>query len=165
MNLQKYLRVCIFRYVYLKNNLTKTNIISQMKRSYYQNTITNFLKEETNSIFGQLAKNHQHDLDELQKNAWLKQIQFLKSELVDIEGNIYFEFSIPRMGKRVDNILIIRDFIFIIEFKVGDFHYTQDAQYQTIDYCLDLKTFTKAVTTKQLFQFWLQPMRQILRMM
>lgn len=112
-----------------------------MKRSYYRDTINNFLKEETNSIFGQLAKNHQHDLDELQKNAWLKQIQFLKSELVDIEGNIYFEFSIPRMGKRVDNILIIRDFIFIIEFKVGDFHYTQDAQYQTIDYCLDLKNF------------------------
>lgn len=121
MNLQKYLRVCIFRYVYLKNNLTKTNIISQMKRSYYQNTITNFLKEETNSIFGQLAKNHQHDLDELQKNAWLKQIQFLKSELVDIEGNIYFEFSIPRMGKRVDNILIIRDFIFIMNLRLAIF--------------------------------------------
>lgn len=112
-----------------------------MKRSYYQNTINNFISEDSNSIFGQLAKNHQHDLEELQKNAWLKQIQILKSGLTDIEGNIYFEFSIPRMGKRVDNILIIKDFIFIIEFKVGDFHYTQDAQYQTIDYCLDLKNF------------------------
>lgn len=112
-----------------------------MKRSYYQNTINNFIREDSNSIFGQLAKNHQHDLEELQKNAWLKQIQILKSGLTDIEGNIYFEFSIPRMGKRVDNILIIKDFIFIIEFKVGDFHYTQDAQYQTIDYCLDLKNF------------------------
>lgn len=109
-----------------------------MKRSYYQNTINNFLYEDSNSIFGQLAQNHQHDLEELQKNAWLKQIHFLKSELLDIKGNIYFEFSIPRMGKRVDNILIIKDFIFIIEFKIGDFHYTRDAQYQTIDYCLDL---------------------------
>lgn len=112
-----------------------------MKRSYYQNTINNFLKENPNSIFGQLSQNHQHDLEELQKNAWLKQIQILKSGLTDFDGNIYFEFSIPRMGKRVDNILIIKDFIFIIEFKVGDFNYTQDAQYQTIDYCLDLKNF------------------------
>jgi hypothetical protein len=112
-----------------------------MNRSYYQNTINNFLKEDSNSIFGQLAQNHQHDLEELQKNAWLQQIRILKSGLTDFEGNIYFEFSIPRMGKRVDNILIIKDFIFVIEFKVGDVHYTQDAQYQTIDYCLDLKNF------------------------
>ncbi|WDF46282.1 DUF2075 domain-containing protein [Chryseobacterium sp. KACC 21268] len=112
-----------------------------MKRSYYQNTINNFLREDSNSIFGQLAQNHQHDLEELQKNAWLKQIQILKSGLTDLEGKIYFEFSIPRMGKRVDTIVIIEDFIFVIEFKVGDSQYTQDAQDQTIDYCLDLKNF------------------------
>ncbi|HMR47068.1 MAG TPA: DUF2075 domain-containing protein [Bacteroidia bacterium] len=112
-----------------------------MKRSYYQNTIDTFLVEGANSIFGQLAKNHQHDLEDQQKNAWLKQIDFLKTWLKNIQGNIYFEFSIPRMGKRVDNILIFNNFIFVIEFKVGDNHYTKDAQYQTIDYCLDLLNF------------------------
>lgn len=112
-----------------------------MKRSYYQNKVDKFLAEEVNSIFGQLAKNHQHDLEDQQKNAWFKQVEFLKSWLNDIEGNIYFEFSIPRMGKRVDNILISKNFIFVIEFKVGDTHYTKDAQYQTIDYCLDLLNF------------------------
>lgn len=112
-----------------------------MKRSYYQNTIGNFLVEDTNSIFGQLAKYHQHDLEDQQKNAWLKQIEFLKTALQDIDGSLYFEFSIPRMGKRVDNILISNNFIFVIEFKVGDTHYTKDAQYQTIDYCLDLLNF------------------------
>lgn len=112
-----------------------------MKRSYYQNTVDKFLAEEVNSIFGQLAKNHQHDLEDQQKNAWFKQVEYLKSWLNDIDGNIYFEFSIPRMGKRVDNILISKNFIFVIEFKVGDTHYTKDAQYQTIDYCLDLLNF------------------------
>jgi hypothetical protein len=112
-----------------------------MKRSYYQNTVDKFLAEDVNSIFGQLAKNHQHDLEDQQKNAWFKQVEFLKSWLNDIDGNIYFEFSIPRMGKRVDNILISKNFIFVIEFKVGDTHYTKDAQYQTIDYCLDLLNF------------------------
>ena len=112
-----------------------------MKRSYYQKSTDKFLAEDVNSIFGQLAKNHQHDLEDQQKNAWFKQIDFLKSWLKDIDGNLYFEFSIPRMGKRVDNILISNNFIFVIEFKVGDTHYTKDAQYQTIDYCLDLQNF------------------------
>ncbi|WP_421942509.1 DUF2075 domain-containing protein [Pedobacter sp.] len=112
-----------------------------MKRSYYQNTTQFFLAEDKNSIFGQLAKKHQHDLEDQQKNAWLKQIDFLKTWLKNIDGVIYFEFSIPRMGKRVDNILIIKNLIFVIEFKVGDTQYTKDAQYQTIDYCLDLLNF------------------------
>ena len=82
-----------------------------MKRSYYQNTIDKFLAEDVNSIFGQLAKNHQHDLEDLQKNAWFMQVEFLKSWLNDIDGNIYFEFSIPQMGKRVDNILISKNIV------------------------------------------------------
>lgn len=112
-----------------------------MKRSYYQNTTDFFLEDDPNAIFGQLAKNHQYNLEDQQKNAWFKQIYLLKSWLKDIHGNIYFEFSIPRMGKRVDNILIVNNLIFVIEFKVGDSYYTQDAQYQTIDYCLDLQNF------------------------
>lgn len=112
-----------------------------MNRSYYQNTTDKFLVEDVNSIFGQLAKNHQHDLEDQQKNAWFKQIELLKSCLKDIQGNVYFEFAIPRMGKRVDNILISKDFIFVIEFKIGEKHYTKDAQHQTIDYCLDLLNF------------------------
>jgi hypothetical protein len=113
----------------------------EMKRSYYQNTVDKFLAEDINSIFGHLAKNHQHDLEDQQKSAWFKQIDFLKLWLKNIEGNLYFEFSIPRMGKRVDNILIANNFIFVIEFKIGDNHYTKEAEDQTIDYCLDLLNF------------------------
>lgn len=119
-----------------------------MQRSYYQNTTREFITDSTNSIFGQLAKNHQHDLEDQQKNAWLKQIQILKSSLNDIEGKIYFEFSIPRMGKRVDNIIISKNIIFVIEFKVGDYFHTKEAQYQTIDYCLDLNNFHEGSHSK-----------------
>lgn len=112
-----------------------------MKRSYYQNSIEEFIIEDSNSIFGQLSRNHQHNLEDLQKNAWIKQIDILKYSLSGIKGNIYFEFSIPRMGKRVDNILLINNFIFVVEFKVGDTSYSNLAQNQTIDYCLDLLNF------------------------
>ena len=113
-----------------------------MNRAYYSNTISNFIIEDSNSILGQLSLKHTNrSLEDLQKNAWVKQIEILKNELKDISGSIYFEFQIPRMGKRVDNIIIVNDCVFVIEFKVGDDSYGKNAEAQVIDYCLDLKNF------------------------
>ena len=113
-----------------------------MTRSYYSNTISDFLKDDKTKILGQLSLNHNHALEDLQKNAWVKQIEILKETLKDVEkGQIYFEFSIPRMGKRVDSILIVNDLIFVLEFKVGDKHYQKNSIEQVVDYCLDLQNF------------------------
>ena len=91
---------------------------------------------------GELTANHSNrTLDELQINAWKKQIKILKNQLKGFEGQIYFEFAIPRMGKRVDNIVIINDIVFVIEFKVGDSGYAKYAIEQVIDYTIDLKNF------------------------
>ncbi|MFN4880581.1 MAG: DUF2075 domain-containing protein [Bacteroidota bacterium] len=113
-----------------------------MTRSYYSNTISHFLNDDSDKILGQLIRNHDFAAENLQRNAWIKQIEILKSQLSDFKhGQIYFEFSIPRMGKRVDNVLIIDDFIFVVEFKVGDTEYQKHAIEQTVDYCLDLQNF------------------------
>lgn len=113
-----------------------------MTRSYYSNTISDFLTDDSDKILGQLLRCHDFAAENLQRNAWIKQIEILKHELTPFEnGQIYFEFSIPRMGKRVDNILIIDDFIFVVEFKVGDIEYQKYAIEQTVDYCLDLQNF------------------------
>lgn len=113
-----------------------------MTRSYYSNTISDFLIDDNDKILGQLIRNHDFAAENLQRNAWIKQIEILKSALSTFKyGQIYFEFSIPRMGKRVDNILIIDDFIFVVEFKVGDTEYQKHAIEQTIDYSLDLQNF------------------------
>ena len=112
-----------------------------MKRSYYSDSISNFLRTPNSEILGELTINHTHSLEELQRNAWVQQIIILKDQLVDFSGKVYFEFAIPRMGKRVDNIVIIDDTIFILEFKVGDYFYGKHAQEQVIDYTLDLKNF------------------------
>lgn len=113
-----------------------------MKRAYYSSSIKAFLIESENSILGQLTASHSNrTLEELQINAWKKQIQVLKNQLRNFSGQIYFEFSIPRMGKRVDNIIIIDNMIFIVEFKVGAGGYQKQAIEQTIDYTIDLKNF------------------------
>ncbi|MDF2188396.1 DUF2075 domain-containing protein [Paraflavitalea sp. CAU 1676] len=113
-----------------------------MTRSYYSNSIFNFLTDDSDRILGQLIRNHHFAAENLQRNAWIKQIEILKTALTPFErGKIYFEFSIPRMGKRADNILIIEDTIFVIEFKIGESEYPKYALEQTIDYCLDLQNF------------------------
>ncbi|MBT7553101.1 DUF2075 domain-containing protein, partial [bacterium] len=112
-------------------------------RSYYSNTIQDFLKEDSNLILGKLASSNSHRHLEIQQtNAWKVQIGLLKDVFKDnSEGHIFFEFAIPRMGKRVDNIVIIGDLIFVIEFKVGDTKYEKSAVDQVLDYSLDLKNF------------------------
>ena len=117
-------------------------MVRKMQRAYYSNTIQNFINEDASRVLGELSLNHTHALEELQKNAWIGQIQILKDQLrLFTEGQIYFEFAIPRMGKRVDNIVIINDIIFILEFKVGTSDYDNYAIEQAIDYTLDLKNF------------------------
>ncbi len=113
-----------------------------MKRAYYSNNIKDFILEPDSSILGKLTSNHSNrTLEELQVNAWRKQISILKNQLTEFDGQIYFEFTIPRMGKRVDNIVIINNVAFIIEFKVGDGGYEKYAIEQVIDYTVDLKNF------------------------
>lgn len=89
-----------------------------------------------------MAENNSYELSELQRNAWLAQIDILKRELVGLEdGHIVFEYTIPRMGKRIDNVLIYRDRIYLLEFKVGAKSFSSDAVDQITDYALDLKNF------------------------
>jgi hypothetical protein len=113
-----------------------------MPRSYYSQDLEDFFTDNTDFILGKLTKNHQFDLEEQQRNAWVKQIDILKNELHGLNsGRILFEYSIPRMGKRVDVILIYSGFIFVIEFKVNATQYHNADIEQCLDYALDLKNF------------------------
>ncbi len=112
-----------------------------MNRYFYNNSISTFLKETNEEIIGTLSINNQFDLDKTQKDAWLKQIYILKEALIPFQGQILFEFSIPRMGRRIDAILIIQNVIFIVEFKVGEKEFLSSAMDQVWDYALDLKNF------------------------
>ncbi len=113
-----------------------------MLRAYYDKSIANFIQEDDLNILGTLAKNHGYQtLEKSQQNAWERQITILKSQLAELTGYIYFEFSIPRMGKRVDNIVILGDKIFLLEFKIGSEQYDKYAIDQVIDYALDLRNF------------------------
>ncbi|CAE80467.1 DUF2075 domain-containing protein [Bdellovibrio bacteriovorus] len=112
-----------------------------MKRAYYSNDISRFLVDAPSSILGLLSKAHDFTLEEQQKNAWVKQIEILQTSLQGIPGHVYFEYSIPRVGKRVDLIVISGNALFSIEFKVGSSQFDSYAADQAMDYALDLKNF------------------------
>ena len=87
-----------------------------------------------------MSNNH-HDLAQTQKRAWSDQIEILKNVLIAYRGLIVFEFSIPRMGRRIDVVLIIEGVVFVLEFKVGEKEFGSNAIDQVWDYALDLKNF------------------------
>lgn len=112
-----------------------------MKRCYYSDTISNFLAHLSQQIFGALAQNSDFPDEPTQKIAWTNEIKTLKEVLKNYQGKIFFEYSIPRMGKRIDVLIIIRNVIFVLEFKVGEKDFVQNAIDQVWDYALDLKNF------------------------
>lgn len=112
-----------------------------MKRFYYSDAISTFLRTAPDEILGKLAKNHDFALEQSQRDAWSEEIEILQSVLHPFAGSIYFEYSIPRMGKRIDVLLLVGPTIFIIEFKVGEKQFPLHAIDQVWDYALDLKNF------------------------
>ena len=112
---------------------------------FYQNNITGFLANSEDTILGALARNNSFDLVDLQRNAWLYEITFLKNLLRnESSGHIIFEYSIPRLGKRIDAILLLHGIVFVLEFKVGAKEYLRQDLEQVWDYALDLKNFHEA---------------------
>lgn len=115
-----------------------------VKRSYYSNEIQSFLNQDNYSIFGEITTNDQFSAEDLQKNTWNREIEILKRELSQfLDGYIIFEYTIPRIGNRIDNIVIYKGIIFLLEFKVGEKKYPSYAIEQVTDYAFDLSCFHK----------------------
>jgi hypothetical protein len=113
-----------------------------MNRSFYSALIDDFIADDSDSIYGKISGNFDLNNQAIQQsNAWKSQIKILKKALENFQGKIYFEFTIPRMGKRVDNIVIINNCIFIIEFKIGSGTYDNYAKEQAFNYGLDMNNF------------------------
>ncbi len=113
-------------------------------RAWYSASISEFLATSTDTVFARLADNRDFDLVTNQKQAWQYQLALLQPALAGLEGLVCFEFTVPRMGRRIDVVLIIGPVVFVIEFKVGESDFTRAALEQVWDYALDLKNFHAA---------------------
>lgn len=130
-----------------------------MQRYFYSDPIAVFLQRDEASILGLLASRNSFSLDVTQRDAWVRQIAILKDSLRSVSGRavdsgvgvdsrtdwasgqVYFEYSIPRLGRRADVVVLLGSVVFVIEFKVGESGYPAAAVDQVWDYALDLKNF------------------------
>ena len=103
-----------------------------MVRAGYENSIKNFKEEDEDKIYGIIEKNFSHDSKKRQKRAWISEINILKEQLSNFEeGDIIFEYNIPRMGSIIDNVLLIDGIVFILEFKNNEeYSFSTEKEYK-----------------------------------
>jgi len=115
-----------------------------VQRAYYIDSVRNFIVKDLIEIFGEITSNDQFSAKDLQKNTWKKEIEILKREFKSfLDGCILFEYTVPRIGDRIDAILLYQGIVFLLEFKVGEKAYPSYAIEQVTDYALDLNCFHK----------------------
>ena len=121
-----------------------------INRTYYADAIEDFLKRSSDEILGVLARSSAFAIESTQRDAWIAQTEILQKALIPYRGRgkVYFEYAVPRLGKRIDTVVLIDQVIFIIEFKVGEKDFTSSARDQVWDYALDLKNFHETTHNK-----------------
>lgn len=114
-----------------------------MARFFYSDPIADFLSKAPEEILGSVNTTARMTAEAAQQNAWLRQVNILQTELAQHSGDgwVYFEFAVPRIGKRIDVVLVLEGVIFVLEFKVGESEFRRAAVEQVWDYALDLKNF------------------------
>ena len=114
-----------------------------MRKFYYSETCSRFLRADDNAILGEMGALNEFDLTLEQRDAWQQEITIMKQVVRELgsEGDIVFEYTIPRLGKRVDVVLLTGGIVFAIEFKAGANEFLVNDKEQVWDYALDLKNF------------------------
>lgn len=116
-----------------------------MNRCLFESSFEKFIKLDNNTILGLLCKNYHGEALTTTIDAWSKEINILKDIVVNfsLTNKIIFEYDIPRLGKRIDVVLLIDGIIFCLEFKNGKDKILESDIDQVLDYALDLKNFHK----------------------
>ena len=128
-------------------------------RYYYSDSISDFLERNTEEIIGKLTLATQHDINDETSMSWLEEILTLRKALAPYKdrGSVYFEYNIPRMGRRADVIAVIDGVVFVLEYKTAEQKFHRDAMIQVWDYAIDLKNFQEGSLDRALIPILVAP--------
>ena len=116
-------------------------VVVPLSRAWFHSSIQRFLQLDADTVIGRLTQNSDVDVVPAQTEAWLTQIDILRGALPGLSGSVFLELNIPRMGRRIDAVLLVGPVVFVVEFKVGETRFERAAINQVWDYALDLKNF------------------------
>lgn len=120
--------------------------MSNKPRCLYDNSISNFICDTEDAALGSIVSKYHGEVRDTAIDAWKAEITIMQEvlfRLPDYDGHIIFEYDIPRLGKRIDVVLLYKGIVFCIEFKVGETRILEADVDQVLDYALDLKNFHK----------------------
>ena len=109
--------------------------------AWYAAPISLFVRTPELEVLGSLVVSSDFEVTPAQRDAWRREIACLQVALVDLPGWVALEFHVPRLGTRVDAIVLSGAALVPIEFKVGEREYLRPDFNQAWDYALDLKNF------------------------
>lgn len=118
--------------------------IKRTNRCLFNSDFKSFVEADPYSVLGHIHDAFHGQALTTTDEAWLGEILLLKKVLLpwrNEEAEIIFEYDIPRLGKRIDVVLLLRGIVFCLEFKVGQKDALQSDVEQVMDYALDLKNF------------------------
>lgn len=121
----------------------QTQTVGSFRRFGYGAPVISFIAASAEEVVGHLTAKSSFDVDQTQVHAWQGTIDVLQTALTPFGacGHLFLEFDIPRMGRRVDAVLVVDHVVFVIEFKVGAKQFSAADLDQVVDYALDLKNF------------------------
>lgn len=120
--------------------------MTKSTRCLYNSNIETFLDKDKEAILGILCERYHGDALTTTREAWIGEIKILQEQLSywkNSNSQIIFEYDIPRLGKRLDVVILLNGIIFCLEFKVGESKLNEKDVDQVLDYALDLKNFHK----------------------
>ena len=134
--------------------------MSVSPRCLYNSSFEEFIKADKNSIFGIIDGGAHGVTPTTTKESWQDEIVIMKkvlSAFEDKNGKIIFEYNIPRLGKRIDIVLLYKGIVFCLEFKTGNQDIKAANYDQVLDYALDLKNFHKFSQNKLIVPILVDP--------
>ena len=110
----------------------------------YNAALKDFLRQPSAVVRDEIVEACHGTVLDTALDAWKGEIALLQSCLKcweNEDAHILFEYDIPRLGKRIDVVLLLRGIVFCLEFKVGQKDALQADVEQVLDYALGLKNF------------------------
>jgi hypothetical protein len=122
-----------------------TAILSpRLRRSWFVRSIAEFQSASDEQVLAELVRGSLFPVLQSQRDAWIAELPLLRNALAAHRGMVYLEFEIPRMGRRVDAVVIVNGIVLAIEFKMDAKEYSKSDIDQAYDYAIDLKYFHEA---------------------
>lgn len=118
-------------------------------RAYYAGSVCSFIQTDTETVVGQLATRvvSEHRGDEIQQvRSWRRQLALLRSAFVAVGDaantwGLLIELPLLRLGRRIDTVVLVRNIVVVVEFKIGAKSFLSSDREQVEDYALCMRDF------------------------